>query len=834
MPLFNRLVALVAVAAMLAPTVPLEAKTRKGDHFFSEGAKHEAKQDWDGALENYEKALAEDPSEVAYQIATDKMRFQASQSHIDNGLKIRSQGMLAEALIEFQKAFVINPGSSAADQEIRRTQEMIARERRRLLETGKEAPAEERALTPSEQVKKETRDKIERMLPVPELKPLNPEPLTIKINNQNRRVLFETAAKLAGINIIWDPDVQPGRPLSLDLTNATIDEVLDDIAVLTKSYWKALSPNTIFITDDNRNKRQDYEEQVLKVFYLSNVNTPQELQEIVNAVRAVTELTRLMPYNSQNAIIARGEADRIALAEKIIAGLDKPKAEVVIDVLVLQANQVFSRKITAAIAPTGLNVPVTFTPRPGITTPNTTSSTSASNTTNNSTANSNTSVTTTINPQAIPLSNLPRLSSADFSITLPGAVLQAALSDANTKILQSPQLRSVDNVKADLKIGERVPTATGSFQPGIGGVGINPLVNTQFTYLDVGVNATITPRVHDNNEVSMHVDLDISSVAGQADIGGIQQPIISQNKISHDLRVREGEVSLLAGLTQTQENKNVTGIPGLSSIPLLRRLFSGESVDRNKSELMIALIPHIVRRPDFSASDLRDVAVGNAQTVKLNYAPRPSETPARPATPGGAGTPPAATASVTPAPTNPLILPPGGGNNPPATAPPATAPPATAPPPPPAAPAAATPTPTPAGTPRAFFQPPQLETSLSAGFTLALTVDSATDVASAPLQVQFDPKIVRLNTVTVGNFLTQGGVQPALTQNIQNDAGTASIQLSRLPGTPGASGAGVLINLNFSAVGRGITNVSAPNVTLRNAQGQASAAGSPTVVVNVR
>src|SRR5581483_3923451 len=161
---------------------------------------------------------------------------------------------------------------------------------------------------------------------------------------------------------------------------------------------------------------------------------------------------------------------------------------------------------------------------------------------------------TNTGPAAIPLSNLGHLASSDFSITLPGAVLQAALSDANTKILQSPQVRAVDNFKASLKIGEREPTATGSFQPGIGGVGINPLVNTQFTYIDVGVNVDILPRVHDNGEVSMHVDLDISSVAGTVNLGGIDQPIIQQNKISHDLRVREGEVSLLAGLVQQQDS----------------------------------------------------------------------------------------------------------------------------------------------------------------------------------------------------------------------------------------------------------------------------------------
>ena len=180
-------------------------------------------------------------------------------------------------------------------------------------------------------------------------------------------------------------------------------------------------------------------------------------------------------------------------------------------------------------------------------------------------------------------------------MTLPSALLQLTLADTKTKVLQAPQLRSVDGVKATLKIGERQPTATGSFQPGIGGVGINPLVNTQFNFIDVGVNVELLPHVHDNGDVSMHIDLDISTVSGHVNLGGIDQPIIGQRKVQHDIRMHEGEVNLLGGLINQQDSKQVTGIPGLSSIPLLRRLFTGESLSRDRGELMIVIIPHIVR-----------------------------------------------------------------------------------------------------------------------------------------------------------------------------------------------------------------------------------------------
>src|SRR6516165_10311542 len=619
---FNRLAAVVWTAVLIGQMAPVEAKTRKGDRFYAEGKTHEVKREWDSALEAYEKALSEDPAEVVYQIAAQKARFQAAQAHLDHGLKVRDEGQLGEALLDFQKAYALNPSSSAAEQEVRRTQEMIQRERERIQQTGKEAPPEVRALTPVEEEKKQTQEKLNRLLPLPELKPLNNEPINLKIANQSPRVLFETVSKIAGINVLWDPDMNPppsgggARNVSVELNNETLDEALDEISTLTKFFWKPLSTNTIFVTNDNVNKRRDYEDQVLKVFYLSNVNTVQELQEIINAVRTLTEIQRIMPFGSQMAIVVRGEADRVALASKIISDLDKPKAEVVVDILVLQASTTFNRQITTALASTGLNVAAVFTPRPGLVT-NPPTVTPPEPQTNPSPTPSPT--TTSSGPLAIPIANLRHISSADYSIILPSALLQAALNDVNTKVLQSPQLRSIDNVKATLNIGDRKPTATGSFQPGIGGVGINPLVNTQFTYIDVGVNVKLTPRVHDNGEVSLHVELDISSVTGEVNLGGISQPIIGQRKITHDIRMKEGQVQLLAGLTKIQDTKTTTGIPGLASIPIIGKLFTGESVDRQRGELMIAIIRHIVRAPEITPENARSVSVGTAATTKLTY-----------------------------------------------------------------------------------------------------------------------------------------------------------------------------------------------------------------------
>ena len=842
MYLFNRLTAIVLTTMLLCPTLPLEARTKKGDKFLAEGRLHEQKKEWDEALDNYEKALSEDPADIVYQMAATKVHFQAGQSHIDKGMKLRSAGQLGEALIEFQKAYAINPGSAAAAQEVRRTTEMIERERKRVEETGKESTPRERALTEGEKAKKDTEDRIDSILPVPQLRSIDPSPIHLRMNG-SAKLLFETVAKVAGLNVLWDPEYQPQvkNSIPVEFENSTLEEALDYLAVITKSYWKPLSSNTIFITMDNPNKRRDYEEQVAKVFYLSNVSTPQELQEIVNAVRSVADIQRFFPYNAQNAIIAKGSADQVALAEKILHDLDKPRSEVVVDIIVMEASSIYTRQLTAAIASAGLTVPGNFTPRSGLQVVNnattTATTTGSTGTTATGTTTTGTGTTTTASGTAIPLSNLGHLSSADFSTTIPSALLQAVLSDANTKVLQSPQLRAVDNLKATLKIGDRQPTATGSFQPGIGGVGINPLVNTQFTFIDVGVNVEITPRVHDNGDVSLHVDLDISSVTGHVNLGGIDQPIIGQRKVSHDIRMPDGAVQLLGGLTKYQDTKTRTGVPGLASIPILGRLFSGESVDRERQELMIALIPHVVRRPEYTAENLRGIAVGNQQSVHLNYGRQPGSVPV---VAPKKENPPAAN---TPAPVNPAAPPQAVLSTPmeaPGLAPPATAPPMGAPGmvPPMTAPTADEPAnpaaPKQIGNAIVRFLPPQMEANPQGMLTVALIIENATEVSSAPLQVTFDPKVVKLNDAGRGDFFSSDGQIPLFTKNIQNDTGAAAMNLNRLPNTPGVSGSGVLATLIFQAVAKGSTTVTVPNLTVRNAQGQVVFSGSPQMTITVK
>ncbi len=225
-------------------------------------------------------------------------------------------------------------------------------------------------------------------------------------------------------------------------------------------------------------------------------------------------------------------------------------------------------------------------------------------------------------------------------MTIPTATANFLMTDSSSKLIQQPEIRASDGQKASLKIGERVPVATGSFQPGIGGVGINPLVNTQFNYIDVGVNIDITPHVHGIDEVTLKMAMDISAVDSYQNIGGIQQPVIGQRKIENEIRLKEGEVNILGGILESTQTKSLSGIPGLASIPLFRYLFSEETKEVNDNEIVFILIPHIVRAQDINPSNMKAIDVGTANTISLRRDNSPPPSNAQPQ--GQPGNPPGA------------------------------------------------------------------------------------------------------------------------------------------------------------------------------------------------
>lgn len=752
------------LAAKLALCVTLLlAGCGKGKSEFNAGKKAEVLEDYDTALVHYERALKEDPLNAEYRLKATRVRFEAGQAHVEKGQKLRADGDLRMALAEFQKAAAIDPASPVAAQELQATVDLIA-------EAAAPPPATGVA-PPSKPAGKAL------MTEPPQLKPLSRDPINLKITNE-ARIVFETIGKLAGLTVVFDPEFQ-GRRINTELTNVTLEQALDVAALQSKAFWKPVTSNIIFVTSDSVQKRKDFEEYVVKTFYLNNTIAAQDLTEVVNALRQILDLRKVQQINAQNAIVIRDTLDKIRVAEKILADIDKAKPEVVVQVSVLQARRDRARDL--GITP-GSSAVLGFTPR------------NPTGGTGTGTGTSGTSTT----PNQIRLSDLQRLASADYSLTLPGAVATALITDSTTRIIQNPQIRVVDGQLAKLNIGDRVPIATGSFQSGLGGTtgglgAINPLVNTQFQYIDVGVNVSITPRIHSGGQISMKVAIDVSSVAGRVNIGGIEQPIISQRKIEHDIRLQEGEVNVLGGLIERSQTKAISGWPGLSKIPFLRYFFSTENIDEVESEVLIVLRPRIVRLPEIRAENLRSLATGSEQNIQV-----------RPADNGPLVPSPQAAASTPARPADALVKPDT-----------------------PARPAEGRPT-------RLSFAPGQVAVGVGQTATIGVVVEDAQDLFSIPLLLQYDPKIISVEEVRHGGFLSGGTQEIAIVQRIDAERGQAIISATRQPNTVGVNGTGTLVGIVVKGLAPGTSSLSIVQANPRDSQQRAIQMVSSEAVVRVQ
>ena len=746
--------ALCVCLALLAAGCP-----RKGQTEYSQGRKAEAISDYDGALTYYQQALKADPNNANLKIKVNQIRFEASNYHLKQGLDLRKKGDLQAALAEFQRAGVIDPSSPVAEQELRRTAAMIS-DKNRAADAAAEVPPD-----PNEQPL--------ASMP-PEIKPLSRAPINLKMSN-DAKLVFDTVAKLAGLTVIYDPDF-PARRITTELNNVTLEQALDIVSLESKAFWKPVTENIIFVVPDQPQKRRDYEEQIVKTFYLSNTVQPQDLTEVVTGLRQLLDLKRIHQLNSQNAIIIRDTPDKLLLAEKMIGDIDKAKPEVVVQVEVLQART--DRLRDLGILPIQ-SASVTINPNASTTTTPTTTPGSTTTTQQNNTVTFN---------------QLRHLNGNSYAVTVPSITANAILTDTFTKIIQNPEIRSIDGQPAKLRVGDKIPVATGSFQAGVGvgATGVNPLVNTQFQYLEVGVNVDITPRVHANREVSLKVIIEVSSQTGVSTIGGIQQPIISQRKIEQDIRLKEGEVNVLGGLFEKTDTRSLNGWPGLAKIPLMRYLFSQDRIDHQENEVLIVMTPRIVRIPEWTKGNLRPLYSGSESNVQVRRE-RDVRTPTAEPTPGVQ--PPGATSNQNPPPVAPM----GSAANPDGTA---------------AVPGAGQ------GVQGARIRFEPRSVSLKAGqtTTVGIVVDNVNDLYSIPLLLQYNPAVVSIEEVQHGGFLSGGTQEIAIVSRVDKEHGQAIISATRQPNTPGVNGSGTLMGIVIKGIAPGSSNLSIVQVNAKDSQ----------------
>jgi general secretion pathway protein D len=766
------------------------------------GADAEVREDYDAAYEDYKHAHEKKPKDLRYLAHFERMRFLAATQHIDRGRVLRQSGDYAGAITQFMRAAAIDPSNQAATQEIERTQ----REQPPPQLTGPAAVAQGEQMSQQ----KATLEAISSIAPPIELKTLSSETYTLHMV-EDVKVIYQAIAKQAGLNVIFDPDYTSKR-IPYDVTNVNLSDALRIIGTLSGTFFKPVTANTIFVAQNTRTKRSDLDELAVQTFYLSNSSQANDGNEILTGLRLLLDPSvKLYLVPSQNAIVMRATTDQLLLAEKLINDFDRARPEVVVDVAVLEVNRDKIRNL-------GITLPTSFGLTPQITSTSTTGSTTTSSSTSSS---------------SLTLNNLAHLNANDFAVSISGGTVNALLSDTDTRVLQNPRIRATDGQRATLKIGQKIPVATGSYNAGVS-TGVASIgVQTQFTYLDVGVNIDITPSVHYDREVSLKTKVEVSQQNGSVTISGVTEPIIAQRVLEQVIQLKDGEPSILAGIVTKQDNKSVSGTPFIGELPILKYFFASQNKEVQQDEIVFLLVPHIVRESVLTRLNMAAIDTGTSNSIELRHEDGPPPKAAvdlpdpglpRPGTETNAAA--AATAALQTmhqqvSPAQPPARPGAPGQALVAT----SVSPANA-----AAPASAF------GPSVSMAAVPSSQSpTVGSNFQIAVTLSGGQDIFSVPMQLRFDPHVLQLVNVDAGDFLKRDGQDKTATVvHRLEDNGTVTIAATRAPGSKGVSGQGTVCVLTFKAAAVGDSVVAFDKVGAKNSSQTAIAASGTAAIVHVK
>lgn len=779
-PRFRPLIVLSWALLVLMLTAVPSAHAVSAKRLYNQGRKAEEAGNTLAAYQYYYQAYQKKPSYEKFRLAWERLRFDAAAIHVERGERLRDQGDYTGALTEFLRAVDIDPSNQLAAQDIQSTREKL------------------NAQTPGTPQAPRTTDQAFEDLAAPvRLKSLSDEPLTLHMV-EDSRIVYQAVAKAAGINVLFDPSYTSKR-IQVDLNNVTLYDALRIVATVSGTFWRPITGNTIFVAQDTRAKHTELDQQAVETFYLHNVSQQNDFTEVQTVLRNMFQNARINGVSSQSAIVMRGTPDEILLARRIISELDKARPEVVIDVAVLEVSSDLLRNIGIQLPQTAS---INFQP-----------SNANLNANNVNTSTSTSTVSTPTTSNSITLNNLAHLNSTNFAVSIGQAAVNLLMTDSRSRIIQNPQIRCSDGQEAVMKIGEKIPIATGSYQTGAATAIVSSLVNTQFQYIDVGVDMDIKPTIHFDGDVTLKSKVTVSATNGNTTISGVTEPIITQRAVDQTIRLKNGEANLLGGILQHQTTFTISGTPGLGELPLIKYLFSTQQKETTDDQIVFLLVPHVVRRIQISPEDVQEIDTGTSNNVVVRQvaATQNAAAPAQAmAAQGAAGT--AATMAA------------GQQNLP--------------------APQAAVQAlkqmqqQETAGPPAEFqLTPAQPAEKVGSTFQMVVNLKGAHDAYAVPMNVQYDP--AKLNLVNVDtedrqviNFLGKDGQAIALAHR-DDGKGNVAIAVSRPPGAKGVSGSGTVCVLTFQAKAAGDASVAITRPVIRDSRQQAMPATGTEAVVHI-
>jgi len=752
--------------------------------------------DWEAAVGFYRQALDDDPDRPDYKIALERAMLAAAAMYAERGRQFEAADQLEEALRAYRKAQEFEP----SNRQLGAKAAQVERTLRDRIEAATPPPDIERL-----------RQQAARRTVEPILSPTNPEPLVISFVNSSLRDILSFIGNATGINITFDRDFQD-RSITVRMDGVSLEEALQQIMIANQLFYRVLNDRTIIVAADSTQKRQQYEEQVIRTFFVSHADSTELTQMLLGMVRVagMAIQPQIQGNKTTNTITARATAPVMLIIEKVIEANDKPRAEVMVDVQILEVSRERAKRY-------GLDL-------------------------------GSYSAALAFSPEAVPAEtakpfNLNTISqgvsTADFYLSVPTAVVRFLESDSQTKVLAKPNLRGTEGQKLSLNLGEDVPVPSTTFTPlAGGGSNVNPL--TSYGYRTIGIIVNMTPRVTYDGDIILEITVENSARGQDTNIAGQNLPSFFSRKVETKLRLRDGESNLLAGLLREDERRSLTGFPGVMRLPIVRQLFSNNDSNIKQTDIVMLLTPRIVRTHDLRAQDLSPIYIGTQSNMALSGPPATiGGEPPPPANGSPAGPPPPAppAAPYPGTPTQPAairppaapvlptgsaqqpVVPPGSSPIPgltqPPGAPPQPAQPAVTPPQPPltepapAPPAAVAPaTPTPpaaAATPpaRITLSPPS-EMRLGSGpYTVPISVAGASRLSTLTLSITYNPALIRVRNVQEGTFMRQGGIAAAFNSNVDEKSGRIDIVITRPGDQTGASTSGLLAAILVEPVAAG-------------------------------
>jgi general secretion pathway protein D len=775
--------------------------------------------DWDAAVEYYRRAVQEAPDRSDYKIALERAMINASHLHLNQAQLAEARGEFEEALREYRRASDFDPPN-------RQLAAKVIEIERRIRDQYEAQPRNNIA---------QLREQARQVGPAPLIK-LNEVLPEIRFNNTSIRDILNFMAAATGVNITYDRDYQD-RAYTVQLTGVTLEQALTQILSANQLFYKVINQSTIMVIPDTAQKRANYEEQVIRTFYVSHADAT-ELSQMINTIIRVPAMAvqpMIAPNKTSNTITIRATTAVAAIIEKMIESNDKPRAEIVIDVQILEVNR--GRAKTFGVDLSNYQIGAVFSPESDPRSPaGTGTSTGAVPPTINTTSTFN-------------LNTITRgVSTADFYLAVPSAVVHFLETDVETKLIAKPQLRGAEGQKITLNLGDDIPVPSTVFTPlATGGANTNPL--TSFNYRPVGINVEMTPRVTIDGDVILDLLVENSTRSADVNVAGQNLPSFGTRKVTTRLRLRDGESNLLAGLLREDDRSTLRGIPGILRLPVLNKLLGSNETDVRTTDIVMLLTPRIVRTQEITAGDLSPIFIGTQQNLGLNGPPpliaapleaEPAAPPvaqlAPPAAPNPAGQGAAAAAPAV------SIIPPGSSPIPgttavaaaPAAAVPGAATPQGAAPgaPPPAA--NSNPVLASAGA-QLVVTPPGPEFRVGGGpYTVAVSATNASRLSGLSLTITFNPAALRVRAVQEGSFMRAGGVQATFTQMVDAATGRIDVAVVRTGDATGVAGTGLLAAVVFDAVGGGAANLAVTGTATAPGGTPASLLLAPVSAVTVR